>query len=317
MESMKPTPPRPEFPSESNPGTVKKTNPKISYDKTEAKILLTSEDFWILPLTSFKFVPDQNPHTPVLGKRNAPSSTSNRPIKHMRGYSTSTIASDSTLSNNPTRTNCPAAPCELTDLARNPMDISDQSERIERLMTSCSSKNDEMMPLEEHHEQHLKVHLERDWLFDVATQVEVVTLEKPCLESVRYTKDNFTVSNVHPTSNEFMAQRIGRNHSATLSLEMGQYEMETASVRDIAKSLDTIGDTTDENVVRVKGEPLDSEVHTGGVQLNQEISQELHQPEKCPLVESELSRPVLGSLALNFSSGLNSDLSIYALLIST
>jgi len=88
-----------------------------------------------LTLISANAILDQDLLNPVLGKRDAPSSSSCLPTKYRRASPILRIASDSTAFNNPIQT----IHREATNMAHTPMDVSDQ---IERSTTSEPSEND-------------------------------------------------------------------------------------------------------------------------------------------------------------------------------
>jgi hypothetical protein len=103
---------------------------------------------------------------------------------------------------------------------------------------------------------------------DGATQGEFVTVDQlrgdiARLDSARRTEDKFCESTGYPTSVKPMAQEMRRECSATLYSEEGLYGVETVGVSD---------NKADTNVIRVKGEQLESEMPLWKVQLNQEIS---------------------------------------------
>ena len=171
---------------------------------------------------------DQDLLNPVLGKRDAPSSSSCLPTKYRRASPILRIASDSTAFNNLIQT----THCEATNMAHTPMDVSDQ---IERSTTSEPSENDGIAALDEHHEHHRKVHFEND----------------QCMEYDLHAMDPPAVKQ---HQNMLKSQLVHRQ---------GLYGVETVGVSD---------NTADTNVVRLKGEQLESEIPLWKVQLNQEIS---------------------------------------------
>ncbi len=230
-----------------------------------------------LTLTSSNAILDRDPLIPVLGKRDAPSSSNCRPTKYRRGSPILRIASESTASNNATQ----ATHCEATNMAHIPMDVSGQSEKVH-------FENDQRKELDVHamNPPAVKQGLEHQNMLesrsvhrqvDGATQGEVVTVDQlrgdiARLDSARRTEDKFCESTGYPTWGKPMAQEMGRECSANVYLKEGLYGVETVGVSDVEQQLDTIGNTADTNVVRVKGEQLESEMRLWKVQPNQEIS---------------------------------------------